>query len=1403
MMSEMNLIPDYLFEVSWEVCNKVGGIHTVIATKALNMSRQMDNRHILIGPDVWRETKQNPEFLEDNRLLRPWRDKAAQEGLRIRVGRWNVAGNPIVVLVDFTSYIARKDEIFTDFWKRFKLDSISGQWDYIEPALFGYASGIVIESFVRFNLAPHHKSVAQFHEWMTGTGLLYLKTCKLPVATAFTTHATVLGRCIAGNMLPLYDQMENYNAAEKAREYNVIAKHSLEKTAAVYADVFTTVSDITSRECSHFLEKDVDMVTPNGFENSFTPADDQYPAWVAKGKARLKDIAESLLKEKTDDNALMVGISGRYEFKNKGIDVFIEALGSLNKKLREGDRQVLAFFMVPAGHRGPRKNFDDLYTTHYLNDPDNDPSIKMFRETGLLNSSENRVKVFFIPCYLDGNDGFVNMTYYELLAGLDLSVFPSYYEPWGYTPLESLAFRVPTVTTSLAGFGLWVDKQYKEAHPGIEIIHRDDRNRNSVVTAIAEVIERVSGYDTAQTDAVKANARDVSSIALWDHFLTYYTSAYAIALGKIVQDLAKFPVRRDECFFIRHDHWRSAPSWFPVTIQKQLPYRLIFLDILSKNLWWSWNEEAIDLFAGIDPELWLKAEKNPIILLDMIPLKKYKALEKNTAFLARLDAVEDRFEEYMKAKESMTEPRIAYFSMEYGLDWSLKIYSGGLGILAGDYLKEASDKAVPMTAVGLLYRYGYFRQQLSAQGDQVSEREMIDFQKIPAIPVRDENDKWATVSIAFPGRNLYARIWKVDVGRTELYLLDTDIDENLPEDRSITHQLYGGNWENRLKQELLLGVGGIRALRILGKDADVYQCNEGHAAFIGLERMREYVTRDKLSFEEAREVVRSSSLFTTHTPVPAGHDAFSEDMLRPYFSHYPVRLETSWEMLMSLGKSDPCDVHEKFSMSYLAANLSQEINGVSKLHGRVSQEILNPLWPGYLPEESHVGYVTNGVHYQTWTAREWKEVHSREFGEAFGTHHYDKQCFESFLKVSEKEVWSVRNQLRSRLINRILQDFSSTVQAPSCYSPQDVVSIRATLRKDILTIGFARRFATYKRAHLLFSNPDRLDAIIDNPDMPVQFLFAGKAHPDDKAGQDLIKRIIEISRMPQFLGKILFIPNYNMEVAKTLVQGVDVWMNTPTRPLEASGTSGEKAAMNGVMHFSVLDGWWVEGYRQGAGWALPKERTYENQQYQDEMDAATIYNLLETEIVPLFYKRNALGIPEGWVQHIKNTVAFVAGNFTTNRMMSDYEKQYYQPLNKRYHDMIAEDYALARELAFWKKRVEREWESVEVISYVHPNENNEVLSLGTEHESKVQLYLGALSAEDVGVEMVITTRDNDDRIVIDEIIPFQLEHFANSEATFTCKLIPQTAGAYYIAARVYAKNDKLPHRQDFALVKWL
>lgn len=1403
MKSELNLSPDYLFEVSWEVCNKVGGIHTVIATKALHMSREMENRHILIGPDVWRETKQNPEFLEDPRLLRSWRDRAVQEGLRIRVGRWNVPGNPIAILVDFSSYISRKDEVFTDFWRKFKLDSISGQWDYVEPTLFGYASGVVIESFVRFNLAPHHKSVAQFHEWMTGTGLLYLKSAKIPIATTFTTHATVLGRSLAGNMMPLYDNLEMYNPYEKAREFNVVAKHSLEKTAAFYADAFTTVSDITARECIHFLEKKVDIVTPNGFENSITPADDAFDEKRKEGRQTLLRTASLLLHRKVEENAFLVGISGRYEFKNKGIDVFLESLALLNRERGGADRQILAFIMVPANHKGPRKDYDNSITTHYLNDPDYDPVLNVMREQGLNNQQQNNVHVFFIPCYLNGDDGLLNKTYYELLIGLDLTVFPSYYEPWGYTPLESLAFRVPTVTTSLAGFGDWVKKTFTEPHPGIEIVFRNDNNYTSVVNDVSGVIRRMSLLTKEEALSMKENALRVSAIALWENQLQYYKKAYAIALEKVVENPGKFQLIKEECSALRRTQLLSAPTWSPVTIQKQLPQRLNFLEILSRNLWWSWNDEARKLFSGIDHNLWREVEKNPIVLLDKIPYYKYKALEKNKIFLEQLDKVEGSFNQYMKSRETLSGARVAYFSMEYGLDWTLKIYSGGLGILAGDYLKESSDKGVPITGVGLLYRYGYFRQVLSAQGDQVSEKETVDFQKIPAIPVRDSQDNWITISIALPGRNIYAHIWRVDVGKTPLYLLDTDFEDNLAEDRSITHQLYGGDWENRLKQELLLGVGGIRALRALGIEADVYHCNEGHAAFTGMERIREYVVNENLSFEEAREVVRASSLFTTHTPVPAGHDAFTEEMLRPYFSHYPDRLKTSWETLMALGKTDVCNPNEKFSMSFLAANLSQEINGVSQLHGLVSRDILNPLWPGYLPQESHVDYVTNGVHYQTWTAPEWKKVHSRVFGQDFATHHYDKNCFTGFLNVPDSEVWNIRNTLRAKLIDRIVMALALTGSAPEFYSPREVVAIRAALNKDILTIGFARRFATYKRAHLLFTNLDRLDALINNPKAPVQFLFSGKAHPHDKAGQDLIRRVIEVSRMPRFLGKILFIPNYNMEMAKRLIQGVDVWMNTPTRPLEASGTSGVKAVMNGVMHFSVLDGWWVEGYHKGAGWALPKERTYENQDYQNELDAATIYNMLEHEIVPMFYKRNHEGVPAEWVQHIKNTVAYIAGNFTTNRMMGDYEEKFYKPLQKRHADMVAGNFSQAREMAYWKRRMEREWDSLEVISYSHPNDSKDILVLGGENESRVRLYLGALSTDDIRVEMVITAQDKDGKIVIDEIVPYRLEDNSNGEASYVCKLVPQTAGSYYIASRIYAYNSKMPHRQDFALVKWL
>jgi len=1413
MAQKAILNPDYLFEVSWEVCNKVGGIHTVIATKALNLSKELQNRHILIGPDVWRETAKNPEFNEDNNMLRAWRSKAVDEGLRIRVGHWNVAGRPIAILVDFSSYIPKKDEILTEFWTKYKLDSITGQWDYIESALFGYACGKVIESFVRFNLSPNNKAVAQFHEWMTGAGVLYLHSVNLPVATVFTTHATVVGRAISGNNQPLYGYLNSYVADDKAKEFNVMAKHSLEKTAAQLSDVFTTVSEITAKECNAFLGRSVDLVTPNGFENSFTPDESEYAKYQKNARTRLLEIATLMTGANIQSNIVMVGISGRYEYKNKGIDVFLDALGKLNGDTRLSN-SVIAWIFVPAGNNGPNKelvnkmNTFSSYTTnctHMLNDPEWDPVMKRIHELNLSNKASDKVKVLFVPAYLNGNDGIFDQTYYQLLAGLDLTVFPSYYEPWGYTPLESLAFKVPTITTSLAGFGLWVRDHYKRPHPGIDIVERYDKGNDAVIDAVEAKMLEITKLTLNKIIEYRENAKDVSKVALWENQIQYYKEAYSRALAKIVDRKGIFPaaVAEEKDHMTYKVNVANKPSWSRILVSKNLPERLKPLDIIAKNLWWCWNEEAKELFKSIDVDLWRKSARNPLTMLDNITASKYLELEKSNDFLLRMDRLYAKFIKYMDAKANMTGPHIAYFSMEYGLDSSLKIYSGGLGILAGDYLKESSDKMVSMVGVGLLYKYGYFTQRLSAQGDQVALYDPQDFMKIPVTPIRDDNGNWSLVRIALPGRTLSARLWRADVGRTELILMDTDFEDNLPEDRPVTYYLYGGDWENRLKQELLLGIGGIRALRLLGKKADVYHCNEGHAAFIGIERLSEYIQGENLSFNEALEVVRSSSLFTTHTPVPAGHDAFSEDLLREYIAHYPERLKISWEDLMSLGKIDPNNPQEKFSMSNLAANLSQDVNGVSMLHGKVSREILSPLWPGYLPEELHVGYVTNGVHYPTWTAKDWKVIYSEVFGKDFASHKYDKQCFEGIYKVADERIWSVRNALRQRLVKFIRHSLSEPATTAH-YRPQQIIAIQEALRDDVLTIGFARRFATYKRALLIFRDLDRLSDIVNDPDHPVQFVFAGKAHPADKAGQDLIKRIIEVSLMPQFIGKIIFLPGYDMGMAKILVQGVDIWMNTPTRPLEASGTSGEKAAMNGVMHFSVLDGWWVEGYKEGAGWALAQERTYEDPGFQDEFDAATIYNMLETEIAPLFYKKDKnSGLPSGWIKYIKNTIAQVASNFTTNRMMQDYQDKFYNPLHERNEQIVKDDFALARELSFWKKRVRREWPLIEVKSYIKPDDSKNEISKGSEYYTEVELLIGDLTPDDIGVEMIFAEKGKSNNMSMLKRYDFDFVSFENGVAKYRCIMMPESAGVYNFASRVYAKHPNLPHRQDFDLVKWL
>jgi len=779
-MAKELIKPDYLFEVSWEVCNKVGGIYTVIATKSLYLKGEYRSHHIMVGPDVWMDTESNPDFIEDPSLYRAWRTHALTEGLRVRIGRWNVPGRPVAILVDFKQFLTRQNEILTDFWKKFGVDSLTGNWDYRESALFGYAAGRVIESFYRFNLDSSDKVVAQFHEWMTGTGLLYLKSVNVPIATVFTTHATVIGRCIAGNYLPLYDGLLGYDADEKARNFNVVARHSLEKKAAQNSHVFTTVSDITAQECRQFLGRQVDVVTPNGFEPSFTPAtDEEFEQARDKARRKLVQVASAMSGEEVPENAVLVGIGGRYEWKNKGIDVFIDALDKLNHTEFKG-KCVHAFIMIPSGHNGPDKqlvaklagNESDYVTrsSHYLMNPEYDSVTRRLDELNLNNASGDKVKVYFIPSYLNGNDGVFNMSYYDLLAGLDLTLFPSYYEPWGYTPLESLAFRVPTLTTTLAGFGLWVRSHYTRKHPGITVLDRSDSNYFEVVEGVAERVKEIASLRKDTRKKYMQNAKEVSDIALWENNIVYYKEAYSKALEKVISEKGAFPEMRDEKSMQYKKIDVNQPSWNSVFVSRHLPDSLKDLETLSRNLWWCWNESAKNLFKSIDPEAWSASGENPIAMLDKVSLRKYQKLEKDVTFLANLKEVMEEFNGYMALKAERKSPSIAYFCMEYGLDTSLKIYSGGLGILAGDYLKETSDMNTNLVAVGLLYRYGYFTQMLSAQGAQVSKYDAQDFMKIPASPVRDADGNWMTVSVAFPGRNLNARLWKVEVGRTDLYL---------------------------------------------------------------------------------------------------------------------------------------------------------------------------------------------------------------------------------------------------------------------------------------------------------------------------------------------------------------------------------------------------------------------------------------------------------------------------------------------------------------------------------------------------------------------------------------------------------------------------------------------------------
>ena len=845
----------------------------------------------------------------------------------------------------------------------------------------------------------------------------------------------------------------------------------------------------------------------------------------------------------------------------------------------------------------------------------------------------------------------------------------------------------------------------------------------------------------------------------------------------------------------------NQPSWKTVNVKSYIPESLKNLEELSRNLWWVWNEEAKELFAMLDKDLYKACGGNPVLLLEKLGVEKLDELSKDQKVLDKLASVYAEFRKYMDVKPNAKRPSVAYFCMEYGLTSVLKIYSGGLGILAGDYLKEASDSNVDMCAVGFLYRYGYFSQSLSMDGSQIANYDAQNFNQLPIERVYEEDGVTPLViHVPYIDYYVHANVWKVNVGRVPLYLLDTDFDMNSEFDKPITHKLYGGDWENRLKQEILLGIGGMIALEKMGIKKEIYHCNEGHAALCNLYRLTQYI-KTGYTYEEALEIVRASSLYTVHTPVPAGHDYFDEALFGKYMRGYASQLNITWDDLMNLGRINAGDKNERFCMSTFACNTCQEINGVSRLHGKVSKSMFAEIWKGYFPEENHVGYVTNGVHYPTWVAPEWDKLYKENFDANFINDQSNEDIWHAIDKISNETIWNTRIARKKMLINYIKKAFSEE-WLKNQGDPMRIVDVVKKINPDALVIGFARRFATYKRAHLLFTDLDRLAKLLNNPERPIQFLFAGKAHPHDGAGQGLIKKIIEVSRRPEFVGKIIFLENYDMDLAKLLVSGVDIWMNTPTRPLEASGTSGEKALMNGVLNFSVLDGWWCEGYKPGAGWALKEERTYQNQEFQDQLDAATIYTLLENEILPMYYNRGDKAYSDEWVACIKKSIAEVAPHFTMKRQLDDYYSKFYCKQAERYHHLVANDSKVVRELAKWKEEVAAKWNAVEVLSVEGAQDFlNGAMSAGEKYNVSIKVDEKGLDNA-VAIELVVLDTDAKGRETVFATYPLDVVQREGNIFTFAAEIAPTNAGAFKIAFRMYPKHEELPHRMDFAYVKW-
>jgi glycogen phosphorylase/synthase len=1411
----------FLVEVSWEICNKVGGIYTVLRSKLKEAIANFGNNYLVIGP--W--LGDNRHFIEaiDTPFLKELNERLKAKNINCHMGYWDTEGKPAAILVDFKGRY-KIDVLLYDLWSDFAIDSLASNYEYQEPILFATAAGEVIETIADMDLS--RKIIGHFHEWLCGAGLLYLKRRKPNVATVFTTHATVLGRALAGDNELIYNLPKGFNASQEAKRKGVYSKHSLEKAAAAQAASFTTVSGITADEANAILDKYPDKVVYNGLDVE----EKQHLASkevIFENRKKLLAVTSRVIGKQLPENTLLLATSGRYEFHNKGYDVLLKSLAEMKNKLPADAPPIVVFFWVATSWY---TEADSLLDGNLKNDPEQkdalgiathrvynaayDNIVRTVRELNLLN--DEKIHIIYSNCYLNGHDGVFNVVYEQAIAACDLTVFPSFYEPWGYTPLESIAYATPTITTDLAGFGYWAHGLGNGNQDAVTVLARKNVAESAFITALGESLKdfAVKSRTHGFLDTARVKSLEIAAKADWKYFYQEYLDAYQQAIIFNELNLAKldaFGLEEKCTTSICEADTSNKLKLRGLQYESQLPEGLKALRDLAYNFWWAWNDEAKKLFQKIDPELWEKVKHNPVYFLNLVSAVALSRAAKDKDFIWAYEKTINRFQSYEKENKEVIkfcgsnvvtpQTPLAYFCMEYGIDECLPIYSGGLGILAGDYLKSMSDLLVPAVAIGLFYKRGYFLQSINAHGEQVALYEKWNASQIPMHQVSDATGKPVLAGVEILGRTVFFKAWEVKVGHVTLYLLDTNVPENNPDDREITDSLYGGTRENRLLQEIILGVGGVRFLtEKMNIHPVLYHLNEGHSAFLLLERVREFY-RKGLSFEEAMAAVRYSSIFTTHTPVPAGNEEFSDELIKKYFLPYTLTSKLPMSSLLSLGKENGSTA-PVFSMTILALKLTLASNAVSTLHGKVARGMWKGIWPGLLESEVPIGHVTNGVHLGTWLGQNMKLLYSDYLKIDWEKKQDDPMIWAKIKGMPDDELWKAHQAQKEKLIELVKE----MVIHQYSLRNEDKRLIRETLdclNKDVLLLGLSRRFTSYKRNDLILRDKERLAKILNNAKRPIVLLVSGKSHPADGGGIQLIKGIIETLREEAFHGHIIFLEEYNIALAKALVQGIDVWVNTPILGREACGTSGMKVGVNGGLNFSTKDGWWEEAYDKRLGWEIESLTNIEDLERRNDLENMFLLNTLENEIANSYYDQKRGGFSREWVSKMKESIVLTACQYNSNRMLRDYINNFYCSVVLQSENVLKNNNEVLKKLVAWKHSIADGFNTVKIKAVLIDGiKNGKVVSEGR-IKVKCLLFTGKLSARELRVEFVLVKGEGMQAAGEGAVIPLKpISARESGLLTYVLDYEVQETGFYSYGIRVYPYNDLLFRHQDAGMFYW-